>query len=173
MKSKPCLVAMFVTFLGVAPILFCGCGKHEIGIAFGARDQANGLRRVDNADGRSLLTNAFGSPCRLLEKRDETYLYLQVNPAFKKHTPMNVIVTVECLATEPGCFDVQYDGGTPDDPYTASDNRVTLDGSAGWQTEALELSDARFQNRQNNRADFRLRVNCPAFHVRRVTVTMQ
>ena len=84
---------------------------------------------------------------------------------------MNVTVTVECLAAKPGTFDIQYDGGTADNPYTASENTVTLVGSGEWQTDTFELSDARFQNRQNGRADFRLRVNCPEFHVRRVTVT--
>lgn len=152
--------------------LLCGCGRHgEVGITFGAGDHANGLKRISNGDGNSVLTNASGSTCRHLEERPETYLYFQVTPAFKRRVPMTATVTVEYLATERGSFDIQYDGGNPDDPYTASDIRVTLDGSGGWQTETFELSDARFQSRQNNRADFRLRVNCPAFYVRRVTVT--
>jgi hypothetical protein len=152
--------------------LLCGCGRHnEIGIALGTKDQANGLKRIDQGDGKSVAANAGGSPCRLLEKRPETYLYLRVDPAFKKRTPMAVTVTVECLAAKPGTFDVQYDGGTPDDPYTASAKTVTLAGSGEWQTETIELNDARFQNRQNGGADFRLRVNCPEFSVRRVTAT--
>src|SRR5690348_4221475 len=69
--------------------LLCGCGKNEFGIAFGTRDQPGGLRRIDNGDGRTMLTNVFGSECRLLEKRPETYLYLQVAPACKKRMPMN------------------------------------------------------------------------------------
>jgi hypothetical protein len=173
MKSKPRLMAMFVTLLGCGLFLLCGCGKHNgIGIAFGTRDQSNGLKRIDQGDGKSVVTNAFGSPCRLLEERPETYLYLQIAPAFKKRPPMTATVTVEYLAAEPGSFDVQYDGGTPDDPYTASDHAAVLDGSSGWQTNTFELSNARFQNHQNGGADFRLRVNCPAFHVRRVTITM-
>jgi hypothetical protein len=79
-------------------LLWCGCGGHrEIGIVFGARDQSNGLKRVNNGDGNSVLTNAFGSSCRRLEERSETYLYLQVAPGFKKRIPMDVTVTVECL----------------------------------------------------------------------------
>ena len=46
-----------------------------------------------------------------------------------------------------------------------------LGGSGEWQTETFELNDAHFQNRQNGGADFRLRVNCPEFYIRRVTVT--
>jgi hypothetical protein len=171
MKSKLWLTAVLVTFLGLGQFLFCGCGKHnEIDITLGSKDKSDGLRRIDQGDGKTLATNASGSACRLLEERPETYLYLQVAPAFKKHMLITVKVIVECLAAKPGTFDIQYDGGTPDDPYTASANRAVLGGSGEWQTETFELSDARFQNRQNGGADFRLRVNCPAFHVRRVTV---
>jgi len=171
MKTKLRLTAVFITLLGFGPSLLCGCGKHnEAGITFGTRDQSNGLKRIDQGDGKSTATKAGGSPCRLLEERPETYLYLQVAPAFKKHMSTRVTVNVECLAAKPGTFDVQYDGGTPDDPYTASPGRVMLNGG-GWQTETFELADARFQNRQNGRADFRLRVNCPEFYVRQVTLT--
>ena len=161
-----------LSLLSLGLLLFCGCGRHsEIGLALGPKEPSNGLKRIDNGDGRTVVTNSFGSPCRRLEERPETYLYLQVDPTFKKRAPMNVTVTVECLAAKSGSFDIQYDGGTADNPYTASENTVTLVGSGEWQTDTFELSDARFQNRQNGRADFRLRVNCPEFHVRRVTVT--
>ena len=171
MKRNAWSAAVFVVLLSAMPILWCGCEGHgEMGITFGARDQVNGLKRMNNGDGNSLLTNAFGSPCRRLEERSETYLYLQVAPDFKKHIPMDLAVTIECLAAKPGTFDVQYDGGTPDNPYTASAYTAVLNGSGEWQTETFDLTDARFQNRQNNRADFRLRVNCPEFYVRRVTV---
>ena len=169
-----------ITIVGLAVVAFLVAawfyfrkshGHGEIGITFGVRDQVNGLKRIDNGDGNSVLTDAFGSPCRLLEECFETYLYLQVDPKFKQHTPMMVTVTIECLAAKPGKFDVQYDGGTPDNPYTASGDTAVLNGSGEWQTKTFDLSDARFQNRQNNRADFRLRVNCPEFYVRRVTVS--
>ena len=171
MKGKSWQTPALVTLLGFGICLVSGCGKNEIGITLGARDQSNGLQRINQADGRSVATNVLGSPCRLLEERPETYLYLQVAPAFKQRTPMTVTVAVECLAARPGTFDVQYDGGTPDDHYTASASTVRLAGSTEWQTATFELSHARLQNRQNGGADFRLRVNCPAFHVRRVTVT--
>jgi hypothetical protein len=172
MKNRLWLTAMSVALLGFGLSLLCGCGKHdEAGITFGTRDQSNGLKRINNGDGKSMATSAGGSTCRLLEERPETYLYLQVAPAFKKHLSTQATVTVECLAMKPGTFDVQYDGGTSDDPYTASAKTVVLGGSGEWQTETFELSNARFQNRQNGEADFRLRVNCPSFHIRCVTVT--
>lgn len=170
MKLKIRRGLVFAILLGFGSCLLCGCGKKEIGISFGARDQSTGLKHISNGDGISVATNAFGSACRLLQERPETYLYLQVASAWKKRAPRNVTVTVECLAAKPGTFDVQYDGGTPDDPYTAAGYTARLDGSGGWQTETFELSSARFRNRQNNGADFRLRVNCPAFYVRRVTL---
>jgi hypothetical protein len=171
MKSNAWSAAVFVVLLSAMPLLWCGCrGRGETAITFGARDRVNGLKRINNGDGKSVLTNYFGSPCRLLEERPETYLYLQVDPEFNKHTPMMVTVTVECLAARPGTFDVQYDGGTPYNPNTASPDSVVLSGSGEWQKETFELSDARFQNRQNGQADFRLRVNCPEFYVRRVEV---
>jgi hypothetical protein len=163
--------AVISSLVSMCALSWCGCGGHgEIGITFDGSDRVNGLKRVNNGDGNSALTNAFGSACRRLEERPETYLYLQVAPDFKKHIPMDVTVTVECLAARPGTFDVQYDGGTPDNPYTASAYTAVLHGSGEWQMETFDLSDARFQNRQNNRADFRLRVNCPEFYVRKVTV---
>lgn len=169
-KIRPPVVSVAVLVLGLC--LLCGCGRqNEIGIVFGKRDQSNGLKRINNGDGNSALTSAFGNACRLLEERPETYLYFKVDPAFKKRTPMTVTVTVECLAAKPGAFDVQYDGGEPDSPYTASSGHVGFNsGCDDWQTETFVLTDARFQNRQNNGADFRLRVNCPEFYVRRVTV---
>jgi hypothetical protein len=172
MKNKSRRLALFVLLPAIGLFLLCGCGRHsEIGLVLGPKEQANGLRRIDQGDGRTVATNAFASPCRRLEERPETYLYLQVAPAFKKRAPMTVSVTVECLAAQPGSFDVQYDGGTPDTPYTASADRVELSGSGEWQTETFEVDNARFQNRQNGRADFRLRVNCPEFYVRRVAVS--
>lgn len=172
MKNKLWLTAMLVTLLSFGPCLFCGCGKQkDIGISFGTRDQSSGLRRIDQGDGKSVVTNAAGSPCRFLEERPETYLYLQVAPAFKKRVPKSVTVAVECLAAKPGTFDVQYDSGTADGPYTASAYTAELIGSGEWQTVTFELSDAQFHNRQNGGADFRLRVNCPSFHIRRVTVS--
>ena len=172
MKNKLWLTVMSITLLGFGLSLLCGCGKHnEADITFGARDQSSGLRRIDQGDGNSTATSTGGSPCRLLEERAETYLYLQLAPAFKKHLPTKVSVTVECLAAKPGTFDIQYGGGILDDPYTASAKTVTLNGSGEWQTQTFELSDTRFQNRQNGGADFRLRVNCPEFFVRRVTVS--
>lgn len=158
--------------LSLALLLFCGCGRHgELAIAFDGSDQVNGLKRINNGDGNSVLTNANGSTCRRLEERPETYLYLQAAPKLKTQKTMRLTVTVECLAAKPGTFDIQYDGGTRDAPYTPSDYTAVLNGSGEWQTEIFDLSDARFQNRQNNRADFRLRVNCPEFYVRRVTVS--
>ena len=166
------ILATSLSLLSLELFLLCGCGSQsEIGITFDGSDRANGLKRINNGDGNSALTNAFGSSCRRLEERSETYLYFEVAPDFKKHIPMDVTVTVECLAARPGTFDVQYDGGTPDDPYSHSDYTAVLNGSGEWQTEIFDLTDARFQNRQNNRADLRLRVNCPDFYVRRVTVT--
>lgn len=157
---------------GLGLLLFCGCGWHgEMAITFDGSDRVNGLKRVSNGDGNSVLTNAYGSACRRLEERSETYLYLQASPKLKPQKPMQLTVTVECLAAKPGTFDVQYDGGTPDNPYTASAYTAVLNGSGEWQTETFDLTDARFQNRQNNRADFRLRVNCPEFYIRKVTVS--
>lgn len=171
MKNQLRKTAVISSLVSLCALLLCGCGRHgEIGIVFGAHDESNGLKRIENGDGNTVLTNAFGSACRRLEERSETYLYLQVAPKFKTKKPMQLTVTVECLAAKPGTFDVQYDGGTPDSPYSHSDYTAVLAGSGEWQTETFELNDARLQNRQNNRADLRLRVNCREFYVRRVTV---
>ena len=115
---------MFITLLGFGLFPLCGCGNHgEIGITLGSRDQSSGLSRIDQGDGKTVATDLGGSPCRLLEERPETYLYLQVVPAYKKRMSGNVTVVVEYLVAKPGSFDVQYDTGIPDDPYTASAKR--------------------------------------------------
>jgi hypothetical protein len=50
---------------------------------------------------------------------------------------------------------------------------VPLRGSRTWQTAAFHVRNAGFHNAQNGGSDFRLKIEAPVLHVRRVTLTRE
>ena len=146
-------------------------------ISLGATNTERGLRQVTHADGRTMPTEVEGRPCRQLDDRPWSHIYFAMDPAFKTSPHMNVKVVVEYFDEAHGNFDLQYDGWETRAPeqgaYTATPTRIALNGSLEWKTAEFLLNDARFENRQNAQADFRLRLSNPTLYISRVTVLRQ
>ncbi len=149
--------------------------RHEAGIVLGEDPVESGLQLLNMGDGQVTVTNMDGASCVQLRNRFESYLYFAVDPGLKTSQHINAIIHIEFLSLMSGRFDVQFDGykfgERPGSVYSDTPVGVRFDRWPHWHQVAMEISNARFSGRQNNGADFRLRVNCPLFYVRSVKLT--
>lgn len=148
---------------------------NEISITFGATEQQNGITRVEHEDGKSTLATVDGKECRQLGANRQNFLYFQVAPAFKVGSRMKLKAQVEYYDANPGTFTVQYDGwsGHAKGRYAAVKKPVKLTGSHTWKVAEFKLPDARFENRQNAQADFRIDAFSSDFCVHRVVLVRE
>jgi hypothetical protein len=158
-----------------ALVLATGCRPKAASITLGQKKEEHGLKLISEGDGRVTPTAASGVACVQLDTRQENYIYFSVDPSLKTSKHLSATLWVEFLAPVSGRFDVQYDGykfgERKDSIWSDTRTGIIFDGTPQWNRVALEIDDARLENRQNYHADFRLRVNCPEFYVRRVTLT--
>jgi hypothetical protein len=175
--SSTAWIHRFGVLLGVLAVLALatGCRQKEASITLGQNTQENGLELISMGDGIVTPKVASGVPCVQLDTRSESYIYFAVAPSMKTSKHLNATLWVEFMAPVRGRFDVQYDGYKFGDEQDSiwSDTRtgILFDGSPEWNRVALQITNGRLENRQNYDADFRLRVNCPEFYVRRVKLT--
>jgi hypothetical protein len=157
-----------VAVLALAP----GCRTKMASITLGQRAKEDGLKLISAGDGIVTPTVASGVACVQLATTPESYIYFAVAPSIKTSKHLNATLWVEFLAPVRGRFDVQYDGykcgEEPDSIWSDTRTGILFDGSPEWNRVALEITNGRLENRQNYHADFRLRVNCLEFYVRRV-----
>lgn len=99
----------------------------------------------------------------------DPYLYFSVDDGFLSAAAdgRDITVEVEYLDLLVGQFNLEYDGVGA--AYTATPN-AALTGSGRWRTHRFEVTDAYFNNRQNDGADFRLTTPGGNLFVRRVSV---
>jgi hypothetical protein len=142
-----------------------------------AKESGNGVQYVSANDGQTSPAMLADVPCRQLRlpRGGTGYFYFTLDPAFKKGDLKNVRVEVEYFDDQRGFLSLQFDGSKtwqiPNAAYASADHIVGLTGSQGWKTAVFHIQDATFNNAQNAQADFRLCVNAPELHVRRVAVT--
>ncbi|MDG3007675.1 DUF5010 domain-containing protein [Paludisphaera mucosa] len=132
-----------------------------VAIALGATDRAEGLARVDVADGRSAAATTAGKTSRAPAKGvGGRYLYFRVDDGFKWARSMHAAVEVDYYDAGPGSFGLQYDSHDPsaelNGAYKPAAARAGLTGSHAWKTVRFDLPDARLDGAQNGGADFRL-----------------
>jgi hypothetical protein len=151
-------------------------GTDAVSIGLGERNRENGVRLVDNDDGRTEVAIAGGKEGRTnrASSNPGRYLYFAIDDSFKWADMMNVRVEVEYSGATAGTLGLEFDGSDAFAPfagaYTRDTRVVHLTGGAIWQTATFDLSGARFLNSQNRGADFRLVIEAPAIVVGRVTV---
>lgn len=136
------------------------------------QEHGNGLEHIYWVkDGFTTATNLDGVPCRSmkLETGSMGYLYFVIDPSFKKGGTKNVKIEVEYFDGPEGVFGIQYDGNK--ETYQWVEQEIPLRGSLLWLTGRFNIKSARFRNRQNAKADFRLWVSPPELRVRRVMIT--
>ena len=113
-----------------------------------------------------------------------------IDPSFKRTGITNARVEVDYFDSSIGSFDIQYDGWDYEAPdrsekgslrlvvydqgaYISSEEKIIQQGTRQWQTAEFHLKNVRFANSQNGNADFRLRISCSEFFVRRVAVQLE
>lgn len=100
------------------------------------------------------------------------YLHFDIDDGYLSNEidGKDVTIEVEYLDLGTGQFSLEYDG--LGGPYADGTDAV-LTGSGQWRTHRFELTDARFANRQNGGADFRLVAPAGDLLVRRVSVVKE
>jgi len=154
--------------------------SNSVSILLGDDEQAHGLKHISNQrDGATKVESMNGVSARVLREREGgglLYFYFQIDPAFKQNDLSAVRLDVEYLSPQPGSMNIQYDSSGDGDSgrYRDARSSIQFSGSTSWQQATFRTrSDAVFSNRQNGRADFRIRARTPLLYVRRVTVTRE
>lgn len=148
-----------------------------VSIVLGVPNRENGLRWIDNEDGRTAPTNLGGSDARAIKVVPNLgrYVYFAVDDSFKSDEPMGLALTVDYFDAAPGVLGVEFDGSDPraafGGAYSAARESVKLTGDKTWKTSRFTLRDARLVNSQNGGADFRLNTTASDFGVRKVTLS--
>jgi len=180
---------LFIPTLALA-LLGVACGKKpaensstakSVSIVLGATPELNGLLQVNTTgDGRTQEAQAGGKDCQQLilkEGRPAAYLYIRVDPAFKTRPLPPLTLTVEYFDAMPTSFSLDYDSaieGKNSGAYTPSKERIQTKGLQEWQEAKFVLDRPQLAGRENDHADFRLRVNHSdnlQFFVRSVTLS--
>ncbi len=161
-----------VTVVERAP--FEGAG---VWVDLGAENRAHGLDQRDQADGVTAPANVDGIEARQTAPgvSSSKYMYFDVADRFLfDASGVEVEIGIEYLDKSLGTFRVQYDSSNPwagplDGAYTDAP-AIRMLGTGEWKTAVVKIPDARFANRQNGGADFRLAVGSNDLTVRRVWV---
>ncbi|MCX8091242.1 MAG: DUF5010 domain-containing protein [Verrucomicrobiae bacterium] len=135
-----------------------------------------GLTPVTPEDGQASVTEIKGRTAWASKPfRDGrvAYLYFRVDDSFKTNTVLNARVEVVYCDVAAGRLRVEFDGSDEAAPghgaYSRA-NEIELAGDREWKVAAFDLDAARFFNRQNGGADFRLAAIAPELVVQRVTL---
>ena len=147
----------------------------SVSITLGSTNLEAGLKLISGGDSRTEAVTMGNQECHQLATRSESYIYFAIDPVFKRGHGTNVMVQVEFFSSLRGSYDIQFDSWSEDRPdrgiFQDTTTGVSFDPSPTWNTAVLEIKNGRFENRQGNGADFRLRVLCREFYVRRVVMT--
>lgn len=165
--------------------------SNQVSLLLGQETPQDGLRHLTEiGDGQTVVTNLNGITCRYLNRIPENKVrgsfYCEISPSFKRDGLANARVEVEYLVPGPNAFRVEFDGienGRNRSYVTVLPvgARVVRPGASAlyarapvvgaWAVATFEITNATFQNSQNDGADFRFEVVPPEAYVRRVTVT--
>ncbi len=139
-------------------------------IDFGEDGDTHGIGHVKPEDGQTTVKLVGDIPCLapVSTEHGGMYMYFQINPFFKlgKNDPVYA-VHVDYFDSAGTGFTLQYDSKDENATMNGAYKSLTelnTTGSDTWKRASFELSDARFTNRQNGGADFRLAV--PDTHLR-------
>lgn len=147
-----------------------------VSLTFGARGRSSGLRLKTGGDGEARLTTAGGAEGIETAPNpfgDSKYLYFDADDTFYYDTGGDVEITVEYFDEGTIPFELHYDStdrtATQEGAYKTAGS-VARRNSLRWADCTFHLKDARFVNRQNQSADFRLATPRGTLKVRAVTV---
>jgi hypothetical protein len=140
------------------------------------RNVESGLFQIEHEDGRTEPALRGGAACRKVVPNafGGHYIYFRIDDSFKWGENLLAEVEVEYFDGAGGSFVLQFDGSDLNAPFQGAYSshllRVPLAGSQTWKTARFKLAGARFLNRQNGGADFRLAPTTTDFFVRAARV---
>lgn len=142
----------------------------QVSVEFGATNRESGLYVVEVGDSRHTLATVDGQAVWFFSG-GWNYAYFSIDPAFKRNLGADVVVRAEYQILGRNPIGVQYDGDRG--PYSSAVDvqRDYKEPNSNWRVIEFRARDARFQNSQNGRADFRIYDNEKGFYLRRVTLT--
>lgn len=135
-----------------------------------------GLTLVTPEDGHATVRKIKDRPAwvsRPFRDGSTAYLYFRVDDSFKTNTTMNARVELIYCDVAPGQLRVEFDGSDPAAPFGGAYSRsrsLELEGDREWKVAGFDLDAARFANRQNGGADFRIAATASELVVQRVTL---
>jgi hypothetical protein len=135
-------------------------------IEFGVTNREEGLHMTEVGDSRHSVKMLDATQVLFFEP-NWNYAYFFIDPEFKSNLGSNVVVTVEYRIVRGSPPGLQYDGARGRYVQANKNRRET---SGDWDILEFTIPDARLQNSQNGRADFRVYDNERGFYLKRVTV---
>lgn len=123
----------------------------------GPSNSTRGLQQAEfSGDGQTTATIVDGRSVRQLSGSPTSlYMYMRVDDAYANEVRagLNAVVEIVYRDVGSGSLNIQYDATST--PYNNA-TPVSLQNSGEWRTARFYLDDARFGNRQNGGADFRI-----------------
>ncbi|MGB9877577.1 MAG: alpha-amylase family protein [bacterium] len=145
--------AYFLFSLASFCILWAQDNSKGVLIILGEKNTTYGLTCPSGGDGVNYPAEIQGVTCRFNDVEHHSYyIYFQIDDSFFFGGKNEVYITVEYF-DDIGPFTIQYDAY--DNPYKELPMEMRL-GSYEWQKITFHITDARFSNRQNWQADFRI-----------------
>lgn len=150
-------------------------GKRLVEAVLGPTNTASGVVQFESADGVTQAGVESGSPCRIAAatRYADRFFYFKIDDSFKWAETVDVLVVVEYFDVARGTLRLDFDGSDLAAPFAGAyspGGAVALSGSRAWGTTTFRLKGARFMNRQNGGADFRIGVGAVPVGIRRVQV---
>ena len=151
-------------------------------VQFGKEVKQDGLVSVaQQHDGATEPSLAGGLECHALRKSPgvaELYAYFRFDPPLQEVPTKFIIIEIEYFdADAVGQFRIDYDSLDQSkkliSAYWQSKELVKLKGTQRWRKARFLIDDARFEGRQNDRADFRVSVTGSRFFLRSVKVLQE
>lgn len=150
-------------------------------IRFFVAEGAEGLELVSIPDGHFTDTSVGkGSSQKRALKLNRNYLYLDISDELlfdvPEHHTEPYAISLEFFDEKPGTLDLQYDGhqfeaDAPHDGRWKTTEKISLEGSETWKQVSFILTNVKFANRQQGKADFRLRTEpAAAISVREISL---
>lgn len=150
----------------------------QVSINLGQQDETAGLKLVQVADGLNEPVRKGDRWARQTVAKGDSgvrYLYFDVDDDFIFNQSSKVTLVVDYFDEGKAHLGVQYDSWGPNtsnltDAIYKYAPMVDTNNSLAWRTATVTIPDARFGNRQNSGADFRLRIEGSDLAVARVIV---
>lgn len=143
---------------------------NRVSVEFGATIQESGLYLVEVADSKHTVAEIDGEVV-LFFRGGWNYAYFAIDPASKEKLGSDVVIRAEYQILGNNPMGVQYDGMKG--PYSSALDiqREYKEPNSSWRVIEFRARDARFHNRQNRGADFRIYDNEKGFYLKRVSVS--